>query len=53
MTPQMLEERYGHHHPAHLQDAVAAIGGKGRAPIGHRNNGTPVEHNAIQRNGRR
>jgi integrase len=30
MSPEVLENTYGHHHPDHLQGAAAAIGKKGR-----------------------
>jgi integrase len=30
MSPEVLQETYGHHHPDHLQGAAAAIGQKGR-----------------------
>jgi integrase len=30
MSPEVLQDTYGHHHPDHLQGAAAAIGQKGR-----------------------
>jgi hypothetical protein len=30
MSPEVLQDTYGHHHPDHLQDAAAAIGQKSR-----------------------
>lgn len=30
MSPEVLQETYGHHHPDYLQGAAAAIGQKGR-----------------------
>jgi len=30
MSPEVLQDTYGHHHPDHLQGAAAAIGRKGR-----------------------
>jgi integrase len=30
MSPKVLQDTYGHHHPDHLQGAAAAIGQKGR-----------------------
>jgi hypothetical protein len=30
MSPEVLQDTYGHHHPDHLHRAAAAIGQKGR-----------------------
>ena len=30
MSPEVLQDTYGHHHPDHLHGAAAAIGQKGR-----------------------
>jgi hypothetical protein len=30
MSPAMVEQTYGHHHPAHMRGAVEAIAGKDR-----------------------
>ncbi|MGH6780360.1 MAG: hypothetical protein ACRECL_20475 [Bradyrhizobium sp.] len=30
MSPEVLQDTYGHHHPDYLQGAAAAIGQKGR-----------------------
>jgi hypothetical protein len=30
MSPEVLQDTYGHHHPDHLQGAASAIGHKGR-----------------------
>jgi hypothetical protein len=30
MSPEVLQETYGHHHPDHLRGAAVAIGQKGR-----------------------
>ena len=30
MSPEVLQDTYGHHHPYYLQPAAAAIGQKGR-----------------------
>jgi hypothetical protein len=30
MSPEVLQETYGHHHPDYLRGAAAAIGQKGR-----------------------
>jgi integrase len=32
MSPAMVEQTYGHHHPAHMRSAVEAIAGKDRRP---------------------
>jgi hypothetical protein len=39
MSPEILQNTYGHHHPDYLQGAAAAIGQKEPVRFGGRNGG--------------
>jgi integrase len=39
MSPEVLQNTYGHHHPDYLQGAASAIGQKGPERFGGRNGG--------------
>jgi hypothetical protein len=39
MSPEVLQDTYGHHHPDYLHGVAAAIGQKGRYVFGGRNGG--------------